>query len=361
MLPDGLDTARLRLRTLSLADVPAALAAWGSDAIVARHLRWTATNELAEQQRRIARDLEEHAAGAGRWGMWLGETLVGKLNATPDAPGVIRVGYLVARPFWGQGIASEAVTAVVGVAREHAWRVHATVDPDNAASIRVLERAGLPFEGLARRAVVRPALGPDPRDTAIHATARDDPPPGAMLAPVPLAPGELALPETLAGEGCTLRRLRREDAAALHAVYGDPEAVRLLALRPAADAAAAARIAAVQIAAWDAGHRPYAVVVDGCVAGVVRATCTGPAQARLAIALARAHWGRGLAARAWRVLTDALLARGTWRVWADPVVEHGASRRALDKAGLALERVARRALLLPEGDAHDAAIHVRTR
>jgi len=57
--------------------------------------------------------------------------------------------FVFRRDRWGQGLASELVPALIDLAWGPAGlnRVSAVVHPDNAASIRVLERAGMTQEG----------------------------------------------------------------------------------------------------------------------------------------------------------------------------------------------------------------------
>jgi ribosomal-protein-alanine N-acetyltransferase len=61
----------------------------------------------------------------------------------------VDVGFAVARAHWGHGYASEAAAAVlVHAARDFGLqRVVGVVAPGNAASIRVLEKIGLSYEG----------------------------------------------------------------------------------------------------------------------------------------------------------------------------------------------------------------------
>lgn len=63
------------------------------------------------------------------------------------------LGYFVGRDWTGRGFATEAVGLVVTFAFEIAFlhRVQAAAMPRNAASRRVLEKAGFVEEGLARR------------------------------------------------------------------------------------------------------------------------------------------------------------------------------------------------------------------
>ena len=54
--------------------------------------------------------------------------------------GELRIGYWLGRGFWGRGIASGAVAEFLE--RETRRPLFATVHPDNAASIRILEKNG---------------------------------------------------------------------------------------------------------------------------------------------------------------------------------------------------------------------------
>ena len=83
------------------------------------------------------------------------------------------IGYWFGRPFWGQGYATESVRRIVafafdGLALERVW---AAAMPDNAASLRVLEKAGLKAEGVGDYDF--PARGGIKR-VAFHGLARDD-------------------------------------------------------------------------------------------------------------------------------------------------------------------------------------------
>lgn len=66
-----------------------------------------------------------------------------------DAPGVIELGYWIARAHWGQGYATEAGSAVLGIARALGHDdVRASHFLDNPASGRVLRKLG--FEPTGR-------------------------------------------------------------------------------------------------------------------------------------------------------------------------------------------------------------------
>jgi ribosomal-protein-alanine N-acetyltransferase len=67
------------------------------------------------------------------------------------------IGYWLGEPFWGRGIATEALRAMTAYAFEHfdICRLEAGVFDWNPASARVLEKAGYTLEGRARLAVTK--------------------------------------------------------------------------------------------------------------------------------------------------------------------------------------------------------------
>jgi [ribosomal protein S5]-alanine N-acetyltransferase len=67
------------------------------------------------------------------------------------------VGYWIAEPFWGQGIASAALQRATdyGFNQLNLERIEAMVFDNNAASGRVLEKNGYSFEGRLRRSVFK--------------------------------------------------------------------------------------------------------------------------------------------------------------------------------------------------------------
>lgn len=67
------------------------------------------------------------------------------------------IGYWLAEPFWGRGIATDAVRALVPVAfdRMGMVRVEAGIHSDNPASLRVLEKCGFTREAVHKKAVTK--------------------------------------------------------------------------------------------------------------------------------------------------------------------------------------------------------------
>lgn len=80
-------------------------------------------------------------------------------------------GYVLAKDAWGMGDATEALAAMVGVAKNSGVRrLHALCHHDHRASARVLERCDFAREGVLRAHVEFPDLFPgEPQDVACYA------------------------------------------------------------------------------------------------------------------------------------------------------------------------------------------------
>jgi [ribosomal protein S5]-alanine N-acetyltransferase len=67
------------------------------------------------------------------------------------------IGYWLAEPLWGRGIATEAVRAMTSyaIAQHGLTRVYARVADWNAASMRVLEKSGYVLEARLRRSAIK--------------------------------------------------------------------------------------------------------------------------------------------------------------------------------------------------------------
>ena len=90
----------------------------------------------------------------------VGGHAVGSISATRQGNIHFRtaeVGYYVAEPFWGQGIATNAVTQICDLlfSQTDILRIFAQPFAHNLASCRVLEKASFSCEGLLRKSAVK--------------------------------------------------------------------------------------------------------------------------------------------------------------------------------------------------------------
>ncbi|KAI5863336.1 acyl-CoA N-acyltransferase [Durotheca rogersii] len=102
----------------------------------------------------------------------------GSIGLTPGKDVEYRtweVGYWVAREHWGKGIAASALAAFTAWAFHEfpdLLRIEAGVHGENAASARVLERAGYVREGVRRKAVYKRG---QVRDYIMYGFVREEP------------------------------------------------------------------------------------------------------------------------------------------------------------------------------------------
>ncbi|MEM7172743.1 MAG: GNAT family N-acetyltransferase [Pseudomonadota bacterium] len=164
-----LESERLILRPLTLDDTELEVEL-GTDPEV---MRYAGGTEPAQQTRQDMHKYVRRCAG-GCIGVWcvadrvtgekLGSAILLPMPIDEDdtnwdlivgddiPPGEIEVGYLFKRSAWGNGFATETTKRLLKFAFEETplEEVVATIDFDNKASGRVLEKAGLTGEGVRR-------------------------------------------------------------------------------------------------------------------------------------------------------------------------------------------------------------------
>jgi RimJ/RimL family protein N-acetyltransferase len=94
------------------------------------------------------------------WAIRQGEEVIGSIGLhdfIAEQPHRAEIGYSLAKPFWGNGIMTAAVTAVCRHAFESLGlvRIHAHVFSFNDASARVLKKCGFEQEGYLRKHFVK--------------------------------------------------------------------------------------------------------------------------------------------------------------------------------------------------------------
>jgi RimJ/RimL family protein N-acetyltransferase len=154
-------TARLHLRAFTDADAPDVQ-------------RLAGDRRVADTTLLIPHPYPDGAAEAwiatheASWELGRGLILAITLRATRELIGAIglninpaersaEMGYWIGVPWWGKGVCTEAVRALVdyGFKQLEFERMHAHHFARNPASGRVLEKAGMEFEGLRPNAIVK--------------------------------------------------------------------------------------------------------------------------------------------------------------------------------------------------------------
>ncbi len=147
MTPIELLSERLRLRPFRPSDLPA-VQEYAGDPEVVRYLRW-GPNDPEETRRFVVRASRNARNPASReLDLAIVEratgTLCGGAAIHRRAPGRIEIGYVLSRPAWGRGYATETVRALLDFLARKApeSEVFGLVAPGNDASARVLLRCG---------------------------------------------------------------------------------------------------------------------------------------------------------------------------------------------------------------------------
>jgi ribosomal-protein-alanine N-acetyltransferase len=149
-------TQRLALRDL-LKEDQQVMHRLRSDPDVIRHMEYLRSDTAAETWTWILETIEHNSLNPrqsynlvikrrsdNRILGWIG---IGQ--ATGELPGVLDFGYALLPEFWGQGFATEALSAVLRIGFESlgADRIFGECDPNNPASGRVMEKAGMSMTG----------------------------------------------------------------------------------------------------------------------------------------------------------------------------------------------------------------------
>ena len=146
---DAIETPRLQLRHFSQTDLDE-LALIFSDPLVLKYLvpnRAATREETQTALLSMIRHWERH--GYGRWAVVHQETQkligYGGLRCFDGTPELV---YLLARPYWGCGLATELARGCLeyGFMQQRFERIIAVTQPGNLASRRVMEKIGLSYQ-----------------------------------------------------------------------------------------------------------------------------------------------------------------------------------------------------------------------
>jgi ribosomal-protein-alanine N-acetyltransferase len=152
-----LETERLILRKMAPNDAEAVFA-YASDPEVSRYTLWE-THRSIEDSRAFLKLITAKYENGGEpdWGItYRGDGyLVGACGLVNWEAEHARaeIGFVLSRRYWGRGFMPEAVRAMFrfGFERMNLNRIEARCIAENAASARVMEKAGMAYEGTLRQ------------------------------------------------------------------------------------------------------------------------------------------------------------------------------------------------------------------
>ena len=176
-LPE-LKTNRLILRKMKMSDAQD-LFAYARDLQVSRHVLWNAHQTIHESRQYLRAARRQYRRGQPcSWAITLRESgrmigTIGFMWLNPEWLSA-EVGYSLSREYWNRGIMTEALKAVVafGFDTLQLQRIEAQHETDNPASGRVMQHAGMQYEGTLRQRIKNKGKYVD---VNLYAILRSDP------------------------------------------------------------------------------------------------------------------------------------------------------------------------------------------
>ncbi|GGD12640.1 N-acetyltransferase [Pontibacillus salipaludis] len=155
-----LETKRLLLRKITLEDVDD-MYHYVSNEEVTKYVTWEAHKSISDTKEFIEYALTQYEnKDLSPWGIEYKES--GKFIGTIDFVywevnhNVAEIGYALSKDYWGKGISTEAVKEVImfGFTCMDLVRIQARCLKENRGSERVMEKAGMSFEGILRKSML---------------------------------------------------------------------------------------------------------------------------------------------------------------------------------------------------------------
>lgn len=170
-LPRRIETKRLVLRPLALADAHAMFTRWGSDPETTEYMSWPTHRTVADASEFLeGAEARWHAGAIQDYGIELPDVgIIGTFGVGVRGRSAM-LGYIIGRSWWGNGYVPEAGHAIVAELRAEGslHRIWAYAHHTHRPSHRVLEKLGMSFEGVMVAAGVFPQLGADVLPCALY-------------------------------------------------------------------------------------------------------------------------------------------------------------------------------------------------
>ncbi|MBD7944389.1 GNAT family N-acetyltransferase [Psychrobacillus sp. Sa2BUA9] len=154
-----LETERLILRKVTLEDIQD-MYLYGSDEEVSKYVTWNTLETISDTKGFVEFVLNKYEnKQVSPWGIECKEN--GKFIATIDfvwwQPNnkTAEIGYVISKDYWRKGLTSEVAKEIIkfGFEKMDLVRIQARCDVENIGSARVMEKAGMSFEGIIRKGI----------------------------------------------------------------------------------------------------------------------------------------------------------------------------------------------------------------
>ena len=166
-------TPRLIMRKLDITDANALFANYGSDLAVTHYTTWSVHTSVADTISFITQCINSWEAGTN-FNFCIAEkaspeNVIGMCMLKPKLPS-LSLGYSLGSQWWNNGYITECVQACILLASQlkEVTHLHATTDPQNTASQRVLEKCGFSQSKTLKAHMLRPQVSATKRDSLLY-------------------------------------------------------------------------------------------------------------------------------------------------------------------------------------------------
>src|SRR5579862_6527773 len=144
MLPETLQTPRLRLRPVALTDVGPIFDTYAQDPEVSRFTVWRPHQTREDTEAFVTHCISQSSEVSRTYALCdpVDGVLRGLFGLTQVKPHQVDFGYVLARQWRGQGLMTEILTVAVdwALAQPGNFRISGCCDVENIASARVMEK-----------------------------------------------------------------------------------------------------------------------------------------------------------------------------------------------------------------------------
>ena len=170
--PKTLETKRLLMRKPAMSDAQTIFERYAGDAAVTRYMSWPTHRTISDTAAFLAwSDADWELWPAGSYLIFSRENthlLLGGTGLAFRTPEFAVTGYVLAQDAWGQGFATEALQAMVDLARSlGVKRLEAVCHAEHRPSAHVMEKCGFQSEGILRSHTEFPNLSPGARSDVL--------------------------------------------------------------------------------------------------------------------------------------------------------------------------------------------------
>ncbi len=174
---EQIESRRLLMRKSSIVDAHDIYHNYATDEVVTQYLPWQPHTDIYVTRRFLQTCNEKWLDGTDyAYSIVYRDTqqVIGMISLRPSDHSV-KVGYVLARDYWGQGFMTEALVTLSEwcLHQPEIWRVEAYCDVNNKASIRVMVKAGMQQEGILRKYLAPPGHGTVPQDAFLYARVKE--------------------------------------------------------------------------------------------------------------------------------------------------------------------------------------------